>query len=76
MCAGRRTADCGRGVLNLVEHYTFDIVILDIGMPDMSGYEVARRIRAIHHDSIFLAALTAWTTANDRRQARLGLIFT
>jgi CheY-like chemotaxis protein len=47
-----------------------EICILDIGMPDLSGYEVARRIR---HEAwgaeITLIALTGWGQENDKRLA-------
>ncbi len=47
-----------------------EIGILDIGMPDLSGYEVARRIR---HEAwgaqITLIALTGWGQENDKRLA-------
>jgi CheY-like chemotaxis protein len=52
------------------------MVFLDIGMPDMDGYEVARKMR---HESgietVVLAALTGWGQEDDRhRSAGLGSI--
>jgi PAS domain S-box-containing protein len=46
------------------------IVLLDIGMPGMDGYEVAKRVRkdSRFHD-ITLIALTGWGQENDRRQS-------
>ncbi|MFL6292336.1 MAG: response regulator [Thermoanaerobaculia bacterium] len=48
-----------------------DLVLLDIGMPGMSGYEVARRLRA-HPDTrqTRLVAMTGWGQEEDRRQSR------
>ena len=47
-----------------------EIVILDIGMPGMSGYEVAQRIRAESWGrQILLIALTGWGQEDDKRQA-------
>jgi PAS domain S-box-containing protein len=48
-----------------------DIVLLDIGMPEMDGYEVARRIRGEPggHD-VRLVALTGWGQEEDKRRAR------
>ena len=47
-----------------------EVVLLDIGMPKMNGYEVAKRIRADHADrKIFLVALTGWGQDDDKRQA-------
>ena len=39
-------ADCGEEALELTRHYDYDIVVLDIMLPDMEGYEVVRRMRA------------------------------
>jgi two-component system cell cycle response regulator CtrA len=40
------TADTGEEALELVRHYDYDIVVLDLMLPDMDGYEVVRRMRA------------------------------
>jgi CheY-like chemotaxis protein len=46
------------------------VVLLDIGLPDMTGYEVARRLRARPGGSdIYIAALTGWGREEDRRLA-------
>lgn len=39
------TADCGVRALELVEQWQPDLVLLDVIMPEMNGYEVCRRIR-------------------------------
>ena len=47
-----------------------DVVILDIGLPDMSGYEVARALRTrVETESAVLVALTGWGTAEDQARA-------
>ena len=43
-------ADSGRGALEIIEQQPFDVVLLDVMMPDMNGLEVLRRIRAHHSD--------------------------
>jgi CheY-like chemotaxis protein len=44
-------------------------VILDLGMPGMDGYEVARRLRALPGpDETVLVALTGWAQEEDRRR--------
>lgn len=44
-----------------------DIVLLDISLPDRSGHEVARAIRARPRGSrMFIAAVTGWDTSKDR----------
>ena len=48
-----------------------DVVLLDIGMPDMDGCEVARRLREISPaDRVALVALTGWGQDEDRRRVR------
>jgi CheY-like chemotaxis protein len=50
-----------------------DAVILDIGMPDMTGYEAARRIRReAWGRHVFLLAITGWGQADDKEKARLS----
>src|SRR5271165_7301055 len=39
-------ADTGEEASELVRHYDYDVVILDLMLPDMEGYEVVRRMRA------------------------------
>ena len=39
-------AETGQEALELVRHYDYDIVVLDLLLPDMEGYEVVRRMRA------------------------------
>jgi two-component system cell cycle response regulator CtrA len=39
-------AETGEDAIDLAKHYDFDIVVLDIRLPDMEGYEVVRRLRA------------------------------
>jgi CheY-like chemotaxis protein len=61
----------GASALAAVEKYRPDIVLLDIGMPGMDGFEVARRLRAredLH--TLTLIALTGWGQEDDRRRTR------
>src|SRR5215475_14579838 len=37
--------DSGREALTLVRHYDYDIVVLDLGLPDIEGAEVLRMMR-------------------------------
>jgi CheY-like chemotaxis protein len=47
------------------------VVLLDIGLPGMDGYEVARRIRqGFPTRRAALVALTGWGQDRDRREAR------
>jgi CheY-like chemotaxis protein len=47
------------------------VILLDIGMPGMNGYEVARQIRARNPGPRpAIVALTGWGQEQDRRAAR------
>jgi CheY-like chemotaxis protein len=46
-----------------------DVAIVDIGLPELSGYEVAQQVRAVLHEQTFLIALTGYSKPDDRRQA-------
>ncbi len=46
-----------------------DIALVDIGIPLLDGYGVARRLRQARGDSILLVALTGYGMPDDRRQA-------
>ena len=47
-----------------------DVVLLDIGLPDISGYEVARRIRKLEGvRQPMLVALTGWGQQQDKEAA-------
>jgi CheY-like chemotaxis protein len=48
-----------------------DVALIDIGLPDVDGHDVARRIRAVlDRDAILLVALTGYGTAQDRHRTR------
>lgn len=48
-----------------------DLILLDIGLPKLNGYEVARRIRAQPWgQNIVLVALTGWGQDNDRQKSK------
>ncbi len=47
-----------------------EVVLVDIGLPGLDGYEVARRIRAARGSRVLLVALTGYGQPEDRRSAR------
>jgi CheY-like chemotaxis protein len=65
-----RVAHCGRDALVLAPAFRPEVAVLDIGMPDLSGYEVARALRAAPSTGpLLLIALTGWGQSEDRRRA-------
>jgi signal transduction histidine kinase len=65
------TAGDGAEALEVAAQCRPDVVLLDIGMPKLDGYEVARRIRAEPWGkSAVLIALTGWGQDEDRRRSR------
>ena len=59
-----------QGALERLAVATFDVVLLDIGLPDMDGYELARRIRQSgSHAGVRLVALTGYGQGKDRLRA-------
>ncbi len=66
-----RLAHDGKGALAVAPELQPDIVFLDIGLPDLSGYEVARQLRNIPGlQRTMLVALTGWGTEEDRKRTR------
>jgi signal transduction histidine kinase/ActR/RegA family two-component response regulator len=65
-----RVAHLGQTALSLAQTFRPDVAFLDIGMPDLSGYEVARALRQEPWAmSLQLIALTGWGQEEDRRRA-------
>jgi CheY-like chemotaxis protein len=61
----------GAEVLHAVFEFAPDVVLLDIGMPQMSGYDVARTLRERYGSARpALIAVTGRTGETDRQQAR------
>ena len=65
-----RIAHSGQAALSLAELFRPDTMVLDIGMPDLTGYEVAQRLRQeLWAQTIQLIAVTGWGQDRDRRRA-------
>jgi CheY-like chemotaxis protein len=63
-------ANDGPSALAAVESWTPDVVILDIGLPGMSGYDVARALRRKQACAgLELIALTGWGSHEDKQRA-------
>ena len=60
----------GETALEAAREMRPDVVLLDIGLPGMNGYEVAQRLRALPDVAIaLLAAMTGYGQDEDRRRA-------
>ena len=62
------TADSGAAAIEAVAAQTFDVVFMDVQMPEMDGLETTRRLRAGGFTAL-IVALTANAFAEDREQA-------
>lgn len=46
-----------------------EVAVVDLGLPALDGYQVARRIRDALRDSVYLIALSGYAQAQDRQRA-------
>ena len=67
-----RGAHDGTAALRLANEFRPHAMLIDIGMPGPSGYEVARQVRESYGKQILLVAVTAWTQTTDRMLAQLA----
>ena len=64
-----RTANCGEEALRVIEGFHPEVILLDLGMPGMDGFEVAERLQRLPRMAdVLLIALTGWGQAEDRRR--------
>jgi PAS domain S-box-containing protein len=63
------TADSGPAALQAAQGSERDVIMLDIGLPSIDGYEVARRIRAQNVKSV-LIAMTGYGQPEDRQKSK------
>jgi CheY-like chemotaxis protein len=68
-----RMAASGPAALEIAGEFLPDVIFLDIGLPEMDGYEVARRLRAAPATAgVRIITLTGYGRAQDRRRAEAG----
>lgn len=66
-----RVAHDGLRALEIAREFRPEVILLDIGMPGMDGYEVARRLRAMSQGQTFrIVAITGWGQEAYRNRSR------
>jgi CheY-like chemotaxis protein len=65
------TAETGALGLEVIAELRPDVALIDIGLPDMDGFEVAQQLRQNRrHDKLHLVALTGYGQREDREESR------
>ena len=68
-----RTAFDGQQAVQEAERFRPELILLDLGMPRVDGYEACRRIRAEAWGGLpLIVALTGWGQQEDRRRSALA----
>jgi CheY-like chemotaxis protein len=66
-----RTELDGAHAVETAEAFRPQVVLLDLGMPGVNGYEAARRIRALPEgEKVMLIAQTGWSQPEDRQRSK------
>jgi CheY-like chemotaxis protein len=64
------TADCALAAIEAAREHKFDVIISDIGMPGMNGYDLARTLRALPgYEKVPMVAVTGFSMFDDRRRS-------
>jgi CheY-like chemotaxis protein len=63
-------AASGQHGLEIASQHVPDVALVDIGLPEVDGYEVARRLRALGQGRPYLIALTGYGQPDDLERAR------
>src|ERR1044072_4614792 len=64
------TADSAKGALRLARRRHYDLIISDIGMPEMNGYEFVTELRKVNsYDRTPMIAVTGYSEYDDRGRA-------
>jgi PAS domain S-box-containing protein len=64
-----RVAYTGNSGLIVAQDFKPDVVLLDIGLPDIDGHEVCRRFRVQFGSALAIIALTGWGQEQDKQRA-------
>jgi DNA-binding response OmpR family regulator len=65
-----RTAHDGLEAVRAADEFQPEAALLDIGLPHLSGYDVARHIRTNRGGGVLLVAITGWGTADDVKRSQ------
>lgn len=64
------TAGSAPAALNAARERQFDVIISDIGMPDMNGYQLAREVRQLPgYESVPMVAVTGYSMFDDKERS-------
>lgn len=61
-----QSVSCGRDVKAAVDAFDPELVLLDLGLPDISGYAVAQQLREAGHKDLLIVALTGFSHESAR----------
>ena len=59
-------ATSGKAAIENIQHFPHDLVVLDVMLPDMDGFEVCHRLRAMEYKSLPILMLTARDGVKDK----------
>ena len=65
-----RIAYDGPEAIEAADEFQPAVALLDIGLPRLSGYDIARHVREKRGGEVLLVAITGWGQEEDRRKAR------
>ena len=65
-----RIAYDGPEAIEAADEFRPAVALLDIGLPKLSGYDIARHVREKQGADVLLVAITGWGQEDDRRRAR------
>ena len=64
------SASSARSALEAVHKHHFDVIISDIGMPEMNGYQLAREIRQLpDYSTVPMVAVTGYSMFDDKQRS-------
>lgn len=64
-----RIAYDGPEAIEAADEFQPQVALLDIGLPRLSGYDIARHVREKRGEDVLLVAITGWGQEEDRRLA-------